>query len=149
MLPTLERFLLCLIVTVRGRRCHNPFREKDDSGQVYEPKTVKTSFTINAKSTYAILFALDLKEKEIVWLNLGMSGRLRVAGEDDLSFVLPYMDILDIASVYSLFEAKAEEIVTNPEDADLIVSDAVFNLRENQKQIHSYDYEKLLGYMNQ
>ena len=125
-------------------------REKEESGQVYEPKTVKSSFTINAKSTYAILFALDLKEKDVVWLNMGMGQRERVAGEDDLSFVLPYMDILDIASVYSLFEAKADEIVSNPEDADLIVSDVVFEkLGEGQEQIHSYDYEKLLAYKNQ
>ncbi len=124
-------------------------REEEESGQVYEPKTVRTAFTVDAATTYAVLFALDLRENEIVWLNLGMSGRFRVAGEDDVRFILPYMDLAETANVYALFAAKAEERTEKPEDADLIVSDRTFeNLREGQTQIHSYDFEKLLAYLN-
>ena len=124
-------------------------REKMDSGEIFEPKTVQTSFRVDSPTTYAVLYALDLQERAIVWLNMDMVGRYTVAGEDDFSFILPYMNILDIASVWSLFEAKADELVKTPEEADLIVSDEVFpNLREGQKQIHSYDREKLLEYMN-
>ena len=125
-------------------------REKEDSGEVFEPKTVKTSFLINAKSRYAVLFALDLETDEIVWLNLGMNSSRNVAGTDQLSFIVPYIHILDDASVYSLFEAKATELVSRPEEADLIVSDRKFDrLREGQEQIHSYDFEKILKYLNQ
>ena len=125
-------------------------REKVDSGKVFEPKTVKTSFTINAKSTYAILFALDLKAREIVWLNLGMNSSRNVAGTDQIGFVLTYMNIVNDANVYNLFEAKATELVSQPEEADLIVSDRkIDHLREDQEQIHSYDFEKILKYLNQ
>ena len=125
-------------------------REKEDSGEVFEPKTVKTSFLVNAKSRYAILFALDLETDEIVWLNLGMDNRRNVAGTDQLSFIVPYIHILNDASVYSLFEAKATELVSRPEEADLIVSDRKFDrLLEGQEQIRSYDFEKILKYLNQ
>ena len=124
-------------------------REKKDSGAVFEPKTVKTSFLINVKSRYAILFALDLESREIVWLNLGMNNRRNIAGTDEISFVLPYINILDDASVYSLFAARADELVSCPEDADLIVSDREYGLlRENQEQIRSADFEKILKYLN-
>ena len=125
-------------------------REKEDSGEVFEPKTVKTSFLINAKSRYAVLFALDLETDEVVWLNLGMNSNRNVAGTDRLSFIGPYIHIVDDASVYSLFEAKATELVSRPEEADLIVSDRkIDRLRTDQEQIHSYDFEKILKYMNQ
>ena len=125
-------------------------REKEDSGEVFEPKTVKTSFLINTRSRYAVLFALDLKENEIVWLNLAMGSGHNVAGTDQISFILPYMDILDEANVYDLFAAKAGELVSRPEEADLIVSDRITGkLREGQEQIRSHDFEKILKYLNQ
>ena len=125
-------------------------RSTEDSGEVFEPKTVRTAFRIDAKTTYAVLFAVDIKTKEIVWLNIGMSDHEIVAGEDNISFILPYMDILETASIYGLFAAKADEIVNKPEEADLIVSDETLeNIREDQIQIHSYDYEKLFKYLNE
>ena len=125
-------------------------REKEDSGEIFEPKTVASSYVINANTTYALLFALDLEKKEVVWLNFGMANEYTIAGMDDISFVLPYMNITDVANVYSMFQTKASELVEKPEDADIIVSDETFeSIRDDQQQIHSYDYEKLLGYMNQ
>ncbi len=138
-------------VEFRECRCKAGYmvREKEDSGEIYEPKTVRTSFAITGDTTYALLFALDLHTNEVVWLNLAMDSHLHVAGEDEIAFALPYMSIVDTASVYTLFEAKATELVSNPDEADIIVSDETFTgLKEGQKQIHSYDYEKLLWYLN-
>ena len=73
-----------------------------------------------------------------------------VAGTDQIGFVLTYMNIVNDANVYNLFEAKATELVSQPEEADLIVSDRkIDHLREDQEQIHSYDFEKILKYLNQ
>ena len=125
-------------------------REEKDSGEVYEPKTVRTAFNITAKSRYAVLFALDLQKREIVWLNLAMNYRTNIAGEDQIRFILSYMNILEDASVYDFFAAKATELTDIPEKADLIVSDCVFEaLGKDQEQIHSYDYEKIIRYLNQ
>ena len=138
-------------VEFRECRCKAGYmaREKEDSGEIYEPKTVRTSFAITGDTTYALLFALDLRTNEAVWLNLAMDSHLNVAGEDQIAFALPYMSIVDTASVYTLFEAKAAELVSDPDEADLIVSDKTFTgLKEGQQQIHSYDYEKLLWYLN-
>ena len=120
-------------------------REKVDSGKVFEPKTVKTSFTINAKSTYAILFALDLKAREIVWLNLAMDNRRTVAGGDRFEFLRTYFTLPEEASVYSLFAAAASELTGTPEEADVIVSDRTFpDLKPPREQIHSWDFEKMM-----
>lgn len=43
-------------------------RDVKDSGQVYEPKTVKTSFTIDCNSRLAYLFAIDLAANDFIWL---------------------------------------------------------------------------------
>lgn len=45
-------------------------RDWDDSGQVYEPKTVKSSYLVNCESTFAYLFGIDLFTNEFVWLNV-------------------------------------------------------------------------------
>ena len=125
-------------------------REEIESGEVFEPKSVRSSFRINAESRYAVLFALDMKKREIVWLNLAMNYQTNIAGEDQMQFILPYMNILDEANVYSFFAAKATELTEKPETADLIVSDReIDTLRENQEQIHSYDYEKMIRYLSQ
>ena len=40
-------------------------RDIEDSGEIFEPKTVQTSFKINCDSTFAYLFAIDLTR---VWI---------------------------------------------------------------------------------
>lgn len=44
-------------------------RDENDSGQVFEPKTVKSSFKVSASTHFCYLFAIDLDKNEFVWLN--------------------------------------------------------------------------------
>ncbi|MBQ8449028.1 MAG: hypothetical protein IJX27_08900, partial [Clostridia bacterium] len=55
-------------------------RDINDSGEVFEPKTVKSSFTINCDSTYAYLFAIDLEKNDFIWLNISRESDIHVAG---------------------------------------------------------------------
>lgn len=124
-------------------------RDKISSGEVFEPKTVSTSFNITCRSTTAYMFAIDLLTDEIVWLNIGEDSKGIVAGDMNLNWVFPYLFSTKIINVYSFFEMLADEIVSTTEEAEIIVSDKDIALSEGQEQIHSYDIERILGLMNE
>ncbi len=122
-------------------------RDVEDSGEIYEPKTVKTSFAINANSTYANLFAIDLKTSELIWLNVAVDSHSHIAGETDVTYCKPYLTITDFINVKNVMEAMtAPELLTDdPAEADLIISDKSFEeIKEGASQIHSYDTSSLL-----
>lgn len=125
-------------------------REEQDSGEIFEPKTVKSSFRVTGKHTFAILFALDLVEREIIWLNLSIDSDDAVAGENEIAMVRDYLDATDTINMASLFKGMATEVVDNPEDADVIIADHYTGqLREGQKRIRSRDYELIFEYLNE
>ena len=126
--------------------CTAGFMNRDilDSGEVYEPKTVKSSFKIDADSAFAYLFAIDLKKRIIIWLNIKADSRQHVAGNKDLNFLKKYFIITDTLNVYDFFKILARNTVDSKEDADLIVSDS----SADPKYIHSYDFAKIMAYMN-
>ncbi|MCR4661302.1 MAG: hypothetical protein K5765_04785 [Clostridia bacterium] len=117
-------------------------RDKISSGEVFEPKTVKTSFTIDCESTVAIPFAIDLSTNEMVWLNIKQSSFAIDAYNNSYVFIANILQNKYDFSVKTLFTYCAKKIVETPEEADIVVSDEVFeNLNENQKQVHSYDLD--------
>ena len=119
-----------------------------DSGAVYEPKTVKSAFMINAESTFAYLFGIDLKTNEFIWLNLAMNSNNAVAGSADMKFVTDYFGLTDIINVYTFFEMMASEVVTDISDAEIIVTDKNVEALDGQQLIREYDVEKIMAYMN-
>ena len=120
-------------------------RDKVDSGEVYEPKTVRSAFSINCESTTAYLFAVDLKTRELVWLNLAENSMRRIAATTDVSYVLDRIGEVDVLSAGDVVAMVSNELVDNPEDAELIFSDAPFEEREGRAQLHSYDFEWLMS----
>ena len=124
-------------------------REENDSGQVYEPKTVQTAFRILGDSSFAYLFALDLETREIIWLNITANSKTSIAGEADISVIMSYFDQLEEMNLAKFFRGIATDIVDCPEDADVIVADRYKGeMSEHQILIRSIDTEKLLAYMN-
>lgn len=124
-------------------------RDTMTSGEIYEPKTVKTAFTINADSTFAYLFAFDLMKSELIWLNLAVDGRTHVAGTANHSFLKRYFKVADTLNYYDFFTLFAENVTEDLLEADLVVSDAyLIDYKEGAKQIKSYDFEKVLEFMN-
>lgn len=123
-------------------------RDIDDSGEVYEPKTVHTSFKIDCDSTMAYLFAIDLEKSDLIWLNVSMNSDLRIGGNADNDMVRKYFNITDVINQYDLFTYMASEVVDSPEDADVIVSDDMTYVdNENHCVIRSYDVEKIVALM--
>ena len=123
-------------------------RDIQDTGEIYEPKTVQSSFTIDCESTFAYLFGIDVERGEFVWLNIARDSEMRVAGMSTMDFLRPYFQTTDILNVKSFFEMAALEVVDSPEKADVIVSDKEVQVPEGVEQIHSFDTERIMEIMN-
>jgi hypothetical protein len=147
--PTLSHLVFCNAVYSQlpfSRlvcRAGYMLREQEDSGEVFEPKTVKSSFTINCESTEAYLFGIDLDSSEIVWLNLAKESRRRVSGDSTFTFLRRYFDTVSVLSLGDLFALLATEVVKTPEEADVILSDAELPAGLPAECIRSYDTERV------
>ena len=119
-------------------------REDLDAGQIYEPKTVKSSYNITADSTFAYLFAIDLNTNELVWLNQSINERVHVAGTQRIDHLNKYLELANVLNYEFLFKVMASELVDNVEDADIVVSDSY---NGEKPVIRSYDLEKVAALM--
>ena len=130
--------------------CKAGYMDRDvlDSGEVFEPKTVATSFQITCESTFAYLFAIDLKTRELIWLNVSRDSNARVAGATSVDFLKAYFLATQLMNVQKLFAMLATEVVDTPEAADVVVTDEAVPVTENAETIHSYDTERILALMN-
>jgi hypothetical protein len=117
------------------------------AGQKYEPSTVKTSYAIDCDSTFALLFAIDLETKEMIWINKNINSNARVSFGEDYGYINKYVNAKDILNVYDFFSLKATEIVDKPEDADVIVSDEIQSI-DDKVIVRSNDFEKLISLLN-
>lgn len=123
-------------------------RSKIKSGEKFEPKTVKTSFTINCDSRFAYLFALDIDSRDIIWLNIARDSNKNIAGTTLLDFLTSYFNITDTINMYSFYQMLASEIVDDPNKADVVISDKELTLNDGIEQIRSCDIDKTLLYLN-
>ena len=123
--------------------------EKNDSEKVtpvlFDPKTVATSFRIDSDSTFAYLFAIDLDNREMVWLNIARADTVHVAGTTSMAFLYKYFDIANAFSVADLYEFAGTP-VDDYREADILVCNHEIEgpLRENQEFVSAWDYEKIL-----
>ena len=123
-------------------------RDVKDSGQVYEPKTVKTSFAIDGNSRFAYLFAIDLNANDFIWLNVARDSYEAIAGTTSFEFITKYFDMTSVMNVHELFSMMASEIVDDVTDAEVIVSDKATDVVRDVEVIRSFDTEKILALMN-
>ena len=117
------------------------------SGQIYEPKTVESSFTVNCDSRFAYLFGIDLKRNDFVWLNLARDSFAAVAGTTSMAFLTDYFRLTDIINQYTFFEMMAEVVVPGPDDAEVIVTDKSGPYPEDAEVIREYDFERVIALM--
>lgn len=123
-------------------------REDGENGEIFEPKTVESAFAINCDSMFAYLFAIDLKENELVWLNVANSMPASVAGTAKLDYLFGYLDMTSVINVYDLFEMLATEVTDNPQCADVVLTDEEISIKEGVDLVTSRDVEKIIAYMN-
>ena len=137
------------MVPFSGVFCRAGFmlREEPNSGEIYEPKTVQTSFTINSATTFVHLFGIDLKEGTFVWLNTASGICTPVAGELNHAYLTDFFSRTEAFSVYDFFAWAATEIVDDPKEADVVVSDDL-TICEGKESFHSYDFAKLAALLS-
>jgi len=123
-------------------------RDKVDSGEVFEPKTVKSSFIINCASTSAYLFGIDLEKSEFVWLNIANDSYSAIAGNAEVGFLTHYFKMTSIINLGKLFEMLATKVVDNPKDADVVLSDEDVEVKDGAQVIRSYNFERIMALIN-
>ena len=123
-------------------------RDGKDSGEVFEPKTVASALTVDCASTFAYLYAIDVERRQIVWLNVSRQSNEIVAGQTSLGFLLDYLNATDVINVYTLFEMLASELVDDPTQADVVVTDEQVEIKEGAVLIRSFDNDKILPLIN-
>ena len=123
-------------------------RREVDSGEVYEPKTVRSAFPVRGGGRFACLYGVDLEREELVWLNVQRSNPSAVAGASSLAFLLPWFRIADRMNLALFFEMLARERTEDPAEAEILVTDRALPLRPDQRQIRSQDTEQILRYLN-
>ena len=115
-------------------------------GSLFDPKTVSTSFKVNAESTFAYLFAIDLDRREMVWLNIARKDNVTVAGKTRMEVLLRYLTVTDVFNVWDLYSWSGEE-TEDPLDADILVTDSLSMVDPSvstKKVVHSWDFEEML-----
>ncbi len=123
-------------------------RDLEDSGEIYEPKTVQSSFLVDCDSIFAYLFGVDLLTNDFIWLNIARDSAARVAGTTDMGFLLDYFHVTETANVYSFFEMMASELVEDPLQAEVVVTDREVECAEGAMVVREYDVEKMIALMN-
>ena len=103
---------------------------------------------INCGSTFAYLFGVDLLKNELIWLNCARDSSAIVAGTTEMDFLLDYFDVTDTLNVYSFFEMMACEVVSDINDAQVIVTDKPVQTDGDALIIREYDTEKMIAYLN-
>ena len=122
-------------------------RDEDDSGEIYEPKTVESAFLVDCESTFAYLFGIDLLTNEFIWLNLARNSNAQVAGNTPLAFLLDYLHVTEIFSMYDFFEMMAEEMVEDSLDAEIVVANHETACSDGAEIIREYDFERIRALM--
>lgn len=153
--PDVKYVVFCNNVFSRLRFCDcfckagYMLRDIEGSGQIFEPKSVASSYIINSDSTFAYLFGIDLEKNDFIWLNMNKDSYAPVAGESELTFLIDYFFVTDVINVKSFFEMMASEIVSDPTQADVVVSDTVneSEISAGCRLIRSYDFEKMTALM--
>lgn len=150
--PEIEYLVFCDNVFSRAKfnqcvcRAGYMLRDTIDSGEVYEPKTVKSSFTVDCDSTFAYLFAIDLAANDFIWLNVSRDSNAHVAGTTSMNFLTDYFKMAEVMNIHKFFSMLATEVVAEKADADVIVSDATTT--EGAEVIRSCDFERIISLMN-
>ncbi len=113
----------------------------------WDPKNIEFKINVISNSCAYTGFAIDLKTKEIIVLNLNSSCNNQVVNKKQLLLIEKYLkeNYLNY-SMYDLLKCRGE--ITTKEEANIIFDDDYIPL-DNQKTIKSYEMEKLVALINE
>ncbi len=126
-------------------------RQKPNSGEIYEPRTLANKFDLTANTTIAIPLILDLKNREVIWTDLSLSRNPSTVNNvhgnrSSLSLLCEAMVSLSKPSLYDLFalhiQARGQE-VSQPDSAEHVFSSEPCEASE--RMISAFDIPKILA----
>ena len=105
-------------------------RQRPNSGEIFEPKTVENRIDLTANTRICIPMIIDLKERKIIWTDLAMKRNLNHYNNlhgnmSSLQVTAKAMTELNKPNLYDLFRMHAEargELVDTIEEADTVFS---------------------------
>jgi hypothetical protein len=105
-------------------------RDKPQSGEVFEPKTVVDRLDITSPSRMVVPFIIDLQERRMIWVDAEVSGVQRwgsnvVNQRDKIVIVGKAFTKIKKPTLYDLFTLHAQgrgRLVKTPEKADTVFS---------------------------
>lgn len=147
--PEMRYMIFCDNVYSSGRKFSDGYcragwmaRNTNDSGEIYEPKTVRSAYSITGDTSFAYLFAVDLLKREVIWLNVSDAKEKRIAGTNDFSWLYDTFTLVETMSIGKLFRLMGE-VVDTPEEAELVIGD----IETDKPQIRSWEFEKVIPYL--
>lgn len=125
-------------------------RDEEDSGEIFDPRTVASSFTVNAPGRFCYLFGIDLETDELVWMNLARDADVAVAGTTPMSFLIEKFYIAGYLNLKILFTMLADEVVDDPEEAEVLLVPSSFDVSpystgKEREIIREYDFERIMA----
>lgn len=106
-------------------------REKPNSGEIFEPKTVIDKVDIASDTKMCLPAVFDLADREVVWTDIGLAGNPRFANNvhnnlSGVSLMLRALTQLRKTDLYTLFDlhvrARGEKV------SDIESADAAFSI---------------------
>ena len=105
-------------------------REKPQSGEVFEAKTVQDKIDVVSASKSVMPLILDLQERQVIWADAAVSARARYANNvesnyDIITLIGQAFTKMKKPDLYTLFKLHAEargKLVTDPKKADVTFS---------------------------
>ena len=141
--PSLRYLVFCGAVPSGGASflscvCRAGFRASGTN------RSCAVCFPIDAGSTFAYLFAIDLHANDCIWLNVAGNGERPMQSGAELAFLKQYFARAEILSLQDLFCMLSREMVARAQDADVIVSDEEISAAQGQELIRSCDSARIL-----
>lgn len=135
--------------------CFFGFMERQDveSGEIYEPKTVKNKFDLTSETKMDVTMIFDLKEREFIWVDSVFKFNASLPNNvyNNVKGVRAYAKVMtDIhkTNMYDLFfiNTKARGVlVENREEADVAFVLEKSDRKEEVKEVTPYDIEEIIG----
>ncbi len=119
-------------------------RDKISSGEIFEPKTVKSSYDLTSNGRMAVMYAIDLETKELVWINKALEGG-RIAAATPMSIFFKYLDVVSLFNAKWFFESIAGSITDDKDKADVIVGFENAPDNETKEYINLYDGKAIVS----
>lgn len=100
-------------------------RQKPNSGEIFEAKTVQDKIDITASTRACVPVIIDAQERTVYWADLGLKSESQInnAARNSVGFSQIGRAIVDLnkPTIYDLFQMHAEargNIIDNPDDAE-------------------------------